>query len=314
MQSEKRRRDVQRILTRALVLEIMLISATNASAGTAAEPETPWWRQQKIVFMWGQWNYARVDKSVDYWIGELPREHFRHVARSGGTVFAEKVGMVKGHAYRPAHARHAHDFGLKYFVTRYVGLPRYKVSPHDSGRKWVNERGEEPGGQYNCTLEPERYEKWLVEPILEGVRQGLIDGIHVDWENYRGTHECGICYCDICFSRFLQFKKIEADLPAKPDRFPWLNQQDLVVAYKQNFHDRRYEMFTALRKKLHAANPDLMFSSYDVLRPSHDGGHGLYAPAWDYVRAMHTPRTSYWTPDIMARTIASHGGSPTVRG
>lgn len=144
-------------LTRATTLGMLLTLATMPVAGQAADQEPaddmPWWRQKKIVFMWGQWNTARVDKSVDYWIGEPPRAHFRHVARAGGTVFAEATGMVKGHACRPAHARHAREFGLKYVATRYIGLPRYRVGPDDSGRPWVSERGEEPGGAYNCTLE-----------------------------------------------------------------------------------------------------------------------------------------------------------------
>ena len=277
-------------VTLGILLVLAVLPITEWLAAQPPASENPWWRQQKLVFMWGQWNYARVDKSVDYWIGELPREHFRHVARAGGSVFAEAMGMVKGYPYHPAHARHAHEFGLKYFVTRYVGLPRYRVSADDSGRQWVNQRGEELGGQYNCTLESKRYEKWLVEPLLGGIQEGLIDGIFVDWENYGGNHECGVCYCDECFVKILDFEGSKADLPAKTARFSWLEERDLTHTYKKNFHKRRFEMFTAIRKKLHAANPDLLFASYDVLRRSNEAGRGLYAPAWDYVRAMQTDR------------------------
>ena len=283
---------------RTVILAILLALTVLPMTGRAqtdrpSDDEAPWWRQTKIVFMWGQWNKARVDRRVDYWIGELPREHFRRIARAGGTVFAEAMGMVKSHAWRPAHAHHAHEFGLKYFATRYVGLPRYKPTPHDSGRKWVSERGDEPGGQYNCTLEQPRYEHWMVEPLLAGIQQGLIDGIFVDWENYGGNHEAGICYCDDCFSRFLTFKDLDASLPDKAGRYEWLHAHDLVRAYRQRFHERRFGMFTAIRQKLHAVNPDLIFASYDVLRPSHPAGHGLYVPAWDYVRAMQTPRSPH---------------------
>ena len=297
--SPPRRRSRTAVIATA-ALAFFLLMAQPLSAQPASErgtAESPWWQRQKIVFMWGQWNYVRTDKSVDYWIGELPREHFRNVALAGGTVFTEATGMVKGYAYWPSHAHHAHEFGLKYFVTRYVGLPRYRVSTDDSGRPWVNERGESPGGRYNCTLEHARYDDWIVKPLLEGVEKGLIDGIFVDWENYGGNHEAGMCYCEECFSRFVRSRDLAVDLPDKAERFPWLKEHGLDDAYKRSFHQQRFEMFAAIRERLHAANPDLLFASYDVLRPSSDGGHGLYAPAWDYIRAMQTERTPHLVLD-----------------
>ena len=141
-----------RSILMSVVLGILLALVIPATAAEQNPPgDTPWWQKKKVVFMWGQWNKARVDKSVDYWIGELPREHFRHVARAGGTVFADCVGMVKGHAWRPAHARYAHEFGIKYFATRYVGLPRYRVSADSSGREWVSARGDEPIALEACS-------------------------------------------------------------------------------------------------------------------------------------------------------------------
>ena len=78
---------VNGILTGVRVLRILLALAAISIDGHTAEQapakDTPWWKQKKIVFMWRQWNYARIDHTVGYWIGELPREHFRRVARAG---------------------------------------------------------------------------------------------------------------------------------------------------------------------------------------------------------------------------------------
>ena len=59
--------------------------------------DVPWWKQQKINFMWGQWGRSRIDKSADMWRAELPRDVFRNVALSGsgGTVYAEMMGKPR---------------------------------------------------------------------------------------------------------------------------------------------------------------------------------------------------------------------------
>jgi WD40 repeat protein len=247
---------------------MLLMSALMLLAGPTlcAQGDVPWWKQQKIRFMWGQWNHAREDRSAGFWDSDLPRDLFRNVALAGGTVFVECRG------YKPNHARFAHEFGMKYFATRFVcdlsSIP---------GRKWVKEDEEH---WWPCPLDETVYEKWLVEPHLEGVKEGLIDGIHVDWEAYGGRGEAGICYCDDCFSRFIEIKGIKEALPDKAERFVWLASHGLVQAYEENFHQRRVEMFTRLREKLHAAKPDLLFSSYGTVFS-------------DFTRAMNTAETPF---------------------
>ena len=103
---------------------------------------------------------------------------------------------------------------MKYFATRFLNdLTRV------GGRKWVK-RDEEHW--FICSLDETAYRKWLVEPFLEGTREGLIDGIHVDWEGYGGRGEAGTCYCDECFRDFPGFKKAGEGLPGKLKRFAWL--------------------------------------------------------------------------------------------
>src|SRR5687768_8702059 len=85
-----------------VLIAASLISATPPPA-TAAEI-APWWKQQKLRLMWGQWDMARADKTRPYtWIEILPRELFRNLAHAGGTVF------VASREHRPENARFAHE-------------------------------------------------------------------------------------------------------------------------------------------------------------------------------------------------------------
>ena len=242
-----------------------------AGAGVAA----PWWKQQKIIFMWGQWNHARTDQSGSWWGADLPPQLFRNVALSGATVFAECRG------YKPEHARLAQRAGMKYFATMFnCDLP------HLPGRDWVQADGmehrvgkDDSTPNWKCPLDESVYRKWLVKPLLEGVRKGLIDGIHTDWENYGGYGEASDpCYCDSCFAGFMQVRDAEAKLPEKAQRHGVLEARGLVEAYEENFHVKRIEMFARIRRELQALNPDLLFSCY---------GHLLS----DFTRAIHTTRS-----------------------
>ena len=108
-----------------------------ASPALGSENAVPWWKQQKIRFMWGTWPH--VDKhfrgSLYYWSSDLPREFFRNIAQAGATVFTE----VRG--YKPEHARFAHGFGLKYFATLY---PAYLHHGHGHGGGLVRvQRGQQ---------------------------------------------------------------------------------------------------------------------------------------------------------------------------
>ena len=261
---------------------LVLLTAVNPVKTYAEDPgqDIPWWKQQKIRFMWGQWSQARHENATQEDVELLNRPYlrrklFRDVARAGGTVFVEHEG------YRPNHARYARQFGLKYFATRYVA----SMTRLPGQRKAIKKTGE-PGHWKSpwCPLDQRVYDKWLVEPHLDGVREGLIDGIHVDWERYGGFGEAGICYCDDCFATFLSRQDIQVAIPDKADRFPWLEDRDRVDDYEENFHRRRVEMFTRIRETLQAVNPRLLFSSYNKL-------------VSDFTEAVHTSQAPFIVAD-----------------
>ena len=268
-----------------IVLGLTLFSPASVSAEAARQ--TPWWKEQKIVFMWGQWVYAyRGDPR------QLPRERFRDIARAGATVF------VEGHGAEvfPDHARFAHEFGLKYFASVFISnlMDTHSVPwVRDwNGRRAVTKTGESsPPNRPWCPVHEPTYRKLLVEPYLEIARAGLLDGIHIDWEEYGGkidgkqyeTRGCAdICYCDDCFSTFMARRDLDAPLPVATERVGWLEQKGLVEAYEDNFHHRRVEMFRRLARELRVFNPRLLFAVY-------------YAPGEisDFSRAVHTPETPF---------------------
>jgi len=250
---------------------VVIMAAITLCAGPVlgSDTESRWWKTRKIQFMWGQWNHARVDKSVDLWEGTLPRELFRNVAQAGGTVFAEMRGC------RLEHARFAHEFGLKYFATVFAN----SLATQPGGRRWVKQSGEDHW--FKCPLDQASYERWIVEPQMEGLKEGVVDGIHVDWEYYGGRGEAkGICYCDDCFATFLRGRNVDEAVPEKTKRFGWLSERNLVAAYEANYHQRRFDMFTSIRKTMHAIKPDMLFSSYG-------------ASFSDFTRAVNTPQTPF---------------------
>ena len=270
------------MLMKRLLITVLVVTLP-AGRVLAGQGEVPWWQQQKIRFMWGQWWHARVNKSVGWDHNstrtELSRELFRNVAAAGGTVFAE----IRG--YKPDHARFAHEAGLKYFATTFVvsihiepGITVGRAAITQDGGLFAS--GRPDSIPRHCPLDESVYAKWLVEPHLEGAREGLIDGIHVDWENYGGWGEAGICYCDDCFARFMAIRGLEGELPEKAERFALLEGRGLVQAYEESFHRRRVEMFTRLCAQLRAAKPDLLFSSYNLSFS-------------DFTRAVHTPETPF---------------------
>ena len=254
------------------VITFMLLIGLAPAVGAE---DAPWWKRQKMRLMWGQWNHARIDLSHDYWHADLPHSVFVNVARAGGTVFVESLG------YKPDHARFAQEQGMKYFACRYViTLQRME------GRRWVRADGNH---HWTCPLDRGAYEHWIEnttpgESILDGIRAGLVDGILFDWEAYGGNGEAGFCYCDHCMTKFPGFADTGADLPAPDQRDEWIAERKLTNAFTAHFSKRRVEMFTAIRRKLHAIKPDLLFGHYAAM-------------VNDFSRGMHTREAPFIIAD-----------------
>ncbi len=251
-------------MKRAIIVAALLIAIL--AQGALCADKTPWWKQQKIRFMWGCWAPTGT---------EVPDQVMKNAAQCGATVFAELW------VYNEVDARKAKKLGMQYFAGSQARYPLWDAA---GGRSWVGENGksddQQSEGKYwvKCPLDEAVYERWLVTPILAGAKEGIVDGISVDWEapGYASTP----CYCDDCFAKFLEFKGIKEALPEKAKRFELIKDLGLVQAYEDYFHQRRFDMYTSLRKKLQAVNPDFLFASYDM----------LYT---DFTRALSTPEAPF---------------------
>ena len=256
----------------------IMVMALSAGPLFAAEAEAPWWKQQKIHFGWSLFP-CDVGERIgelgyhDMCRREMPEELFRNAALSGVTVFTQWL------FWSPRHARLAKKYGMKYFVPSEARVPLWCRLP--GVRRWVKENGEGEmigDSAIKCSLDEKAHEWWLIHPFLDGIREGIIDGIHIDWE--AGGYTQSPCYCDDCFARFLEHQAIEDDMPAKAERFEWLKSRKLVRAYADRHSQRRVAMFTRIREKLQAVKPDLLFSSYGTL-------------ITDFTTAMNTPETPF---------------------
>jgi Tol biopolymer transport system component len=257
--------------------------ATTEPGGDAGQMtgDLPWWKQRKIVLMWGHWWPSRQspdgsDQSKRDPSKVLPRSVFHNLAQAGATVFVENWG------FEPANARLAHEFGLRSFASAFAYDISTEVGKTVPGaRRAVTRTGEwSDEKQPWCPLDDAVYEKWMVTPFVEGLHEGILDGLHFDWEPYGKRDEAGICFGDDCFSKFLSRWNIAAQSPDKTERFGWLRDQGLIDAYEQTFNERRVEMFTRLVGKLRAINPHLLFSSYRSYR-------------WGWIKAVHAPETPF---------------------
>jgi len=264
---------VRKVLAGLVVLGFVL---SVASYGQKAEDKAPWWKQRKIVFMWGQWERT-------WRTGCTPDELMARLASVGTTVYAESrprkdsTEMIGSHG-RPDTgvyfdlevARAARRHGIRYFGAAWLcDLPDFAAkNPHRLSRR---PDGKPYSGTWGrvitrpCPLDKQLYEKWFLDPCLEAAGTGLVAGLHLDWEGYSGRGEAGVCYCDDCFGTFRDRRGLEAEAPPVEKRYDWLVDQKLLGDYEELFEERRTAMFREFAERVRAVQPDFVFSGYNLL-------------------------------------------------
>ena len=251
-----------------------------AAAVEGASDRPPWWKERKIVFMWGQWE--RTWKT-----GCTPDELMARLARAGTTVYAESrprpesteliannkpltLRQGTGVYFDLEVARAARRHGIRYFgaawlsnLADFAAEHPHRLSRQPDGKPYSGTWGRVI--TYPCPLDKQLYEKWFLAPCLEAAETGQVDGLHLDWEAYAGRGEAKVCYCDDCFDVFSGRRGVEREAPPVAQRYDWLTAQGLLRDYETLFAQRRATMFRGFAEGVRALQPGFVFSGYTLL-------------------------------------------------
>ncbi len=95
--------------------------------------------------------------------------------------------------------------------------------------------------------------------------QAPLQAIMLDWEIYPDTSKTrkfrnvyGVCYCDRCWKQFASELKLPESLP-KEERFNFLQQKELRLAYSQAFYEQLEKFARELRQRTDRINPKLSY-------------------------------------------------------
>ena len=148
-----------------------------AAQVTGSLGKTPWWREQKIRFMWGQWEHTWAT-------GCTPDELMTRLACVGATAYAEgrprkdsKELISNRTVYRSTGvyfdlevARAASKHGIRYFglawlfdLAHFAQENPHRVSLGPNGSPYVGRWGQEVF-VFPCPLDKQLYERWFLDP------------------------------------------------------------------------------------------------------------------------------------------------------
>ena len=252
------------------VLAVCLITCLPIAAH-ASSKLPPLGAKEKIRFFWCQWQHFDIPND----------ELMANVARVGGTVFADW-------GFSAERASLAHKYGMRYFSTYATAQLRGPVTEHNlreavdkfgytCKEQWDQHKGQKPvnaWGDYGeggnpaiipCPLEPRTWEIALITPMIERVKEGLLDGLHLDLEPY-GAYSFDqtgdmLCYCDDCFSRYLDHKKLTTQID-RTERYGWLEKRGELEEYLDLLRIRSVKMFQNLSAQMREVHPTFVFSAY----------------------------------------------------
>lgn len=261
----------------------------------AQPPPGPLGSSEKIRFAWQQWRHFKI-----------PREELlKRLAGVGTTVFAPD----RGSSAEEAQATHRHGllyFGTNYCVRDWPKLPQavdkfgltcpeqfeaYKAAGGNVNEPW-GKYGEGKPAYIPCVLQPQPLIATFIEPALEGVRKGWLDGLFVDYESY-GAYAFGkygdmTCYCDHCFGEYRRHKKLDGKAAvAKSERYGWLRGRALLDDYLEFLGGRVAEILQGeANRRVWSINPRFRFAIYPT--PTSDPRRDWRLTA--FVKGLNSPR------------------------
>lgn len=284
-------------------------SGAGAGESPSALPQVG--KGEKIRFFFSQWHHFAQG-------GVSDEELMSSLGKVGATVFVDW-------GCNPQRGELAHKYGIKYYcgfstvrfrdpakehnlrlaVSLYgktcpEAFEQYKAEGGDITESW-GKYGEGAPAYIPCPLQRLPWDKAMIEPMKEHVQNGLVDGLHMDFEPYGAYHfditDAMLCYCDDCFARWLSHKGLDSPKP-RDERYEWLKREGLLYDYLGLLRTRMEAMLQEIAGEMRAIRPDFGFSSYPGFSDDlHEAWRmqavavGLNAPEAPYIVVDSTP---YW--------------------
>ena len=192
-------------MTRTPSLIGLIVGIATMVQAALAGDDAPWWEQEKIRFMWGQWSRLESD--------EIPMSQvIENLAAVGGTVFVENGHPDWRRAFEPERLAACRKHGLRHFgmvkVCNAVFAAKdtkARLAVDQNGRTSfeAKEQGERAWLSWApwapayvaCPFYEPTLEEWLVKPALDCAQKGS-DGLNIDWEPYAtGMDAAGSWLC-----------------------------------------------------------------------------------------------------------------------
>ena len=265
------------------------------------------WNHSGLGVYPGDWNTSAKELAAAGVNMILPNMAWAGVAHYSSKVLPRSKTFTRYGDQLAQCVTAAHKYGLEVHVWKITwnleGAPKGFVEKmRKDGRTQVSATGKPLN--WLCPSHPKNVQLEL-ESILEIVANYDIDGIHLDYIRYPGSHAC---YCEECRKRFTLATRQEIDeWPAAvlPQRGTY---SDKYIEWRSQQITRLVRL---LHKRLRAANPDIklsaaVFGGYPACVTSIGQDWIAWAKAGyiDFVCPMnYTEDTNYFT-DLLANQLA----------
>ncbi|MCH2130878.1 MAG: hypothetical protein MK179_17175 [Pirellulaceae bacterium] len=261
-------------------------------------------RHEKIRMAWGQYgHFEQAGVSHEELVQNLKAVGFNvlvgHTDRDGN-----KLGKL------------AHQHGIRYYAGVYTATSYWRgkewkirlavdqqglTCPDHWARKDAGNFGNDKPAYVSCPLDRKLWEK-LFAPHLPAIREGWLDGIHLDVEAYDAYSfdwpGAGLCYCDDCFGKYVELKQPGTVVPPE-ERYVWLTEHALLEEYLLGLQQRLTKLIRDIATEIRQIHPTFGFSCYPDWIPDQPTTSwrmqaialGLHHPDAPFIVVNSTP---YW--------------------
>lgn len=125
-----------------------------------------------------------------------------------------------------------------------------------------------------CPLQPEYWDKQLLERCIEIAKRPVYEGIVLDFEMYHGVSGYpSNCMCDSCWKNYIKDKKLgkEWESIEVTKRTEYLNSKKRFEDYNDWVYEQIVALCSSLVERVHEVNPEIIFA---------------YMPGYEWLKGM----------------------------